>query len=263
MKTVISFFFLIYSSSLISCELKQNIVSLSGPMTMMLEETKLLEKPQVLAISKFHPVKNSTKKRLAGGVFLAKKTMEEYRNAIIFYDKSKNLSNSLGKVIPAENLIEINSREKDPFDVSIENLGILNRYVTNCSELNNLLVRLKKEKKQLSKLSFKKKAVFFLGTVKKKLPQQVIANDGVVLFLKKHNGLKSYPSTLAYVPWSQKILKKLDGYSYIGMEDGSNDLLQRKDINHKRSDWKMRGIFIPGIRQVYLLKNLLLAGDNV
>ena len=97
--------------------------------------------------------------------------------------------------------------------------------------------------------------IFFLGKIKTHYPELVMANDGHVTFLRELPKYKSYPSDLAYVPWSKKILQDYKGSYKIGLEEGK--VMELKSLGDNKFNIKYRGVLTPGIRQIYFLKDLL------
>ena len=120
MRTVTKFLFifLFLQNQSIACKLAKPLVSLSGPVTMVLEELNLLEDPNLAAISVFHPInKKTSAKILAGGVFLSKRTMESFQDKFVFFDKSMELKKNY-KMAKIKNFAEINSLGLDSFELT-------------------------------------------------------------------------------------------------------------------------------------------------
>lgn len=257
MKVGISFFLLIFLTirTVHACHLKQSLVSLSGPVTMILEELKLLSDPKLLGVSKFHPVKNQEVKKLAGGIFLSRKTLDDFGESIIFFDKSKELSDTLTKY--TSHPFEVDTRSIDPFTATRLSLKKIKPFIQGCQErLVALESRLSKIERELKLPETFRHSVFYLGKMGEKKPDLIIGNDGFVISLKKLAYFKTYPGNLSYLPWSKKILNKLKEFKHIGINDSKSDQLIIKKISNDKYNFYLRGIFIPGITQVNFLQQL-------
>lgn len=258
MKLVISFFiFLLMAFEVLSCELKENkYLLLSSPMTMLLEKLDLLNSPHILAISSFHPIKESSKPRIGGGIFLSVKKLKQYEGSIIFFDESRELQRNLKRSVEGVH-IEVKSRGKNPFAILEENIEVLLPYLYQCEEK---LEKIKQWSLRVEKSYAEKKAypwIFFLGEVKEdELPRLIIGNDLFITFLKEKNFIKTYISDLAYVSFSEKLLKKYKNYKKIGLIEGKVDEIQIEKINEDRLNLTFRGIFSAGISQISFLEKL-------
>ena len=223
---------------------------------MVLEELSLLESKQVLGISRFHPVREKLQvKKVEGGIFLSKKAIQLYpAGTLIIYDTSRELQKTLEKW---ENfkLMEVNSRSLDPFEVFEQSIHQISGLTVKCEEkINKLVAKVKSIKDLLGKKKLSFRGVFFLGKIGSKLPSMVISNDGFVKWLVQKMELKSYPSDFHYVSWSSKVLNKLENYLYWGLVDSKNEELEVKKLSQFKYNLSYRGIFIPGIRQIYFLE---------
>jgi len=257
MKTVTSFLILLFSFTSGACEISKPIVSLSGPITMLLDELNLLNDKNVLGISKFHPVKPGYKGKIySGGIFLSNKTLKSFRNSKIYFDKSRGFKQILKKA-KISNYQEFDSRDQNPFEVLnmtiIKTQDILKNCFTEIEKLEKKSDKIQKELKLNSELS---KSIFFLGSLGHKLPKLVIANDGFVLSLREFDNFKTYPSDISYVPWSQKVLKGLKSYMHIGIDEGSSEVTTINKLSTLKYNISMRGALTPGMRQIYLLQSL-------
>jgi hypothetical protein len=254
MKTVFSLLILIFSYQAYSCELSEKIVSLSGPITMVLEELDLLGDKNLLAVSKFHPIKNITNaKVLAGGLFLSKKTLKKYQHTKIFFDKSRELKILLSKDHKGL-LVEVDTRDQSPFEAFNLSLVKTMNSLKNChKKVEALEKKILKIKKYLSIKHDFHKSVFYLGSIGTKFPDMVISNDGFILSLKNNINFKTYPSELAYSTWSKKIMKSLSGFKHFGVVESKEDNLRVIKVSGDKYNLSMRGILTPGIRQIYFL----------
>ncbi len=239
------------------CSIKQPIISLSGPVTILLEELNLLSDQNLKAISSHHPIQAKTTATVVnGGIFLGKKLIHGFpENSIIFYDKSRDLKKLLTRHFSGD-LIEIDTRSKDPFEVHDLTVELFKNKLLGCDQkletLNEKLKLLEVKIKKSWKLS---RVVFFLGEIKKKLPNLVMSNDGPVIWLKKKTDFKSYPSNLAYTPWSKKIIENLKETLFLGLNE-SDDKYKVTHVIGKKWNVYFRGALTPGLRQIYLLERL-------
>lgn len=247
------------STFTLACSFKEPVISLSGPMTLLIEDLGLIHDKNLKGISVFNPVKEYKGERYGGGVFLGEKFFKN-KSSLIFFDKSKSLESLFTKNNYSKFKI-VDTRNKSPFVVVEELLKILIPILDiNCGE------RLKAYKHKIStlensdvfKTKISMKALFFLGEViREKLPEQVIVNDGIVSFLKQR-GLETYKSKLDYASWSSKLLKTVyKDYTYIGLKDSKADVIKIERLGEKHINLSFRGIFIPGIAQIKFLSQFL------
>lgn len=258
MKVLILLISIFSMQATFACRLNTNIVSLSNPITTLLEELQLLHSGKVKAISTFHktlkPFKGDV---LAGGIFLSKATLQKLGDSVIFFDASKEFEDSL-KSSEVKSYVKVKTIGEDPFTVTEKLIAKLKPYLNDCQQnikqISEKLVRVKSELKKKFK---KKKAniVFFLGSCSDKLPELVIVEDGFVKFLKDEKMIKTYPSELSYVTWSKKILNDLKGFQYFCVDTKALKYefkVSKKDqVNISFGD-----AFNPGLAQVYFLEKL-------
>jgi hypothetical protein len=261
-------FFLIFISFISfrvsSCELSKEIVSFSGPITTLLEEFNLLDDKKLMGISQLTPLLSKSQvRRFSGGIFISKKMLKDYSGSLFFYDKSIDLTKTF-KRSSVKSYLEIDTRDLTPFQAVDYLLNELTPYLVKCeSKITKFKSKLVKIDKALKTKLKKNKIVFFLGTIdkNKKLPELVISNDGFVKYLRKFKLIETYKSEFAYVNWSQKELNKLKGeYHLIGISDSVTDKLVMQKISSKYINLYFNGALIPGVRQVYLLKEFLSLG---
>jgi hypothetical protein len=224
------------------------VYSLSGPLTEILDEWNLLQAPELKGVTIFYPMPENYKgERIPGGNFLSPAKLDEMKNAIVFFDESQGLR----KLFRARNIpaIEIKTRNKTPGEVAETISAILQRFVVDCDSVEILSKVRKLEEKIAVRMKNKPSIIFFLGKVgKEKLPEFVIANDGLVLWLKKKNLISGYPSELAYVNWSGSIIESLKGHSlFLGVIDEN---ISSVTGDRKRANLVYPGALIPGIRQL-------------
>lgn len=247
---LVSFFLSI--SSLLACELNSHkpIFSLAGPVTVVLKELALLESPQLKGISVFHPVTNYKREVLPGGVFLGHSLLEKMRGHVVFFDESQQLHKTL-KTEPTIKGIEIKTRGKSPSEVTSIVVKELLPYLSKCElKLKQLEDKQLLLMKQLKKLAEKQQVIFFLGRITERYPDLVMVNDGVVKWLVEQENFKSYPSELAYVSWSAKVLTSLPSSLKVGLLDSANRDEKKVERGEKGINLTYPGILIPGLSQV-------------
>lgn len=197
------------------------IVSLSGPVSTMLEELGLLKDPSLKAISEYHPVDFSKFKGkvLKGGLFLSIKTFKEISSYHVFFDQSRDLRKNLEK-LKASHIVEITSLGKTPFEVVEDSLKLLAPFLKHCeTQMQDILTKVEKIKLYIkNSFNIKNEIIFYLGKSQESGKNRLImVNDGPVAFLKKASKIKTYPSDLAYVIPSARILLSLKKPLYIGL----------------------------------------------
>lgn len=253
MKTFASLLWLISFTSHAACEFRssvKSVYSLSGPVTQIIERAGLLSSPVVKGVSIFYPAPETFKgEKIPGGVFLSPSKLEEMNSGIVFIDESQELRRLFtSKKI---NSVEIKSRNMEPGAVVLKAIGTLQNYVTGCEEkfksVTDSVQALEKNIIQLMKT--KLDVIFFLGPVGEgKLPELVIANDGLVLWLRKKNLINTYPSGLAYLSWSSSILNSLQkSHLFLGLKEEN---APRVYGNSTRATLIYPGCLIPGIAQL-------------
>lgn len=267
MRIFLSFLLLTLTTPVLAdCSFRKEItkvISLSGPMTVSLKELGLLKKIQ--GISVFNPVSSEdfSGKIYPGGVFLSPSSLDELKEAVVFFDEGRELR----KVFSNRSDImarEIKSRNLIPLAVIEETLKVLNRYLSGCNdEISSYLKRAKKLEEELVNLiPHKLQAVFYLGELKKaRSPDLLMVNDGIVKFLLTQNKLKTYPSSLAYVNWSAKILNTFPQSTFhVGLKDTGREGEIKLTRSANRMTLFYPGALVPGYSQLqaflYWVKNL-------
>jgi len=253
MKLVISLcIFLLASPKAWSCELnkKYNYIALSAPVSILLKELGVLS--DVKSIGSFHPYKEKIKK-LDGGIFLRASELDLGPNTVLFYDSSKNLEKELKSFkFKAEKIV---TRKLSAMKSTTYLLSKISPYLKACSaQLVSLKSKVKAIESKLKKMQFSDSIIFYTAPFSSsgKNNSLVIANDGFVLDLKKNNTFSSYPSELAYVNWSSKLLKKIDNKLLVGLKESSNGISLQK-INSNTINIKYPGVLIPGYSQLKFL----------
>lgn len=252
-------FLLLFSTNLFAvCEFNakvSKIYSLSGPVTVALKELNLLKNPKLKALSIFHPVSKNefAGEFIPGGIFVSREKMTEFNNSVVFYDESREMEKIL-KSMPAVQAVQVKTRGLIPHEVTKLVITNLRRYLAGCDE--GLKAFEKKSKKAEEELLLKIKPVsviFFIGQfINGKLPELMMVYDGVVKWLIMQNKIKTYPTKLAYVNWSAKILNEMPkGTLLVAMKDSGPSL--QKEIK-KHSGNKITVIYpgslVPGISQL-------------
>lgn len=259
MKIFVSALILLFSlRSYSSCDFHKDVkkvISLSGPMTVALQKSNLLFHKKVAGISVFSPVdgKNYHGKVYPGGLFLAHTTLNEFSDAIVFYDQGAQIRRVLTSRQDIKG-IEIKTRDLLPLEVVKLTIDELKKITQGCeNEFSTFYSKaLDVQKKLLEKIPLEMKAVFYLGPERShRLPELVIANDGVPKLLIKERKLKTYPSELAYVNWSAKLLSELPKDTlHVIIEDPA----MKNEKKIKRSSLRMTliypGSLVPGISQL-------------
>ncbi len=255
-----SFLFFIWASTTFACELKSETVSLSAPITGLLEDLQLLSDKKLIAISLFHPLKVDTKlERLGGGLFLSQKSLKRFQKMNLFFDESGEMKRRLTEAQIA-GAIEVQTRSLDPFEVIDRALKKLTPYLKKCeaklSALKNFY--LNEQDWLLRQPAFKQPMYFFLGEMKQEnWPDLLMVQDGPVLFWLRHKKLKTIDSPLAYVRWGEKWKKSLTKESQlIGLIHSSD----AKEFSiEKQTYWNVTsaGALTPGPWQVRFMRQFV------
>jgi hypothetical protein len=233
----------------------KKVISLSGPMTVLLKNLNLLNHPVVRGISVFNPVseKDYKGKVYPGGLFLGHSTLGEFSGAVVFYDQSSQLKKILqsGKAIKS---VAMSTRDLLPMEVVNLSLNILKSYVDGCDKDFTAFKSLA-EKTQQDLLKIIKpgiRVIFYLGAMRgDHFPELVIANDGVVKLLRKENKIHSYPSDLAYVNWSARIMSSLpENTLHVALHDSGKSDEKKIKRSSKRMTLAYPGSLVPGFTQL-------------
>jgi hypothetical protein len=258
--------FLFNISISISCDFNsevKSVYSLSGPVTLILKDLGLVNNKKLKGVSVFHPVskKEFQGNFLPGGVFLSHETIKSLSGSVLFYDESRELSRIFSRY-EGIRAVEIKTRSLTPMEVMKVMEKQLTPFLVGC-DLKKLTNNLKMRLEELKKLARKDSTfLFFLGLIQNnKYPELVMVQDGIVKWMIQEKLIKTYPSELAYVNWSARILNNLPKETYkVGLRDsGSSMETELKKDNHT-INLTYPGALIPGSGQVeamiYLFKNL-------
>ena len=255
-------FFIIFNTFFISyvnaCSIKesQKIGLYSGAMTSLLKELGLAASKNISFHSSYFPIGNKFSKELKGGLFAAKKNFENLSADVIFYDDSSDLR-KLFESVGYKNMIAIKTAGLTPFEVSELTIKYLRPLLIDCEDKIQSISEMK-NKLKLKKLSLEK-VLFFIGEIKEeKLPQLIMVNDGFVKYLKNNEAIKTYDTELAYVTWSERIIKKYkdEGYLFIGLINNENSFKVQK-INDTIYNIYCSGCLLPGLSQISFLQQLI------
>lgn len=248
-------FFLSLCQYVQACEVnpRTSIYSLSGPVTVLLEELKLLNSPQLKGISIFHPVAAGEFKGevLAGGVFLGHRVLSQLKGSVVFFDESQELSR-IFKLQTGLKSFEVKTRGLLPLEVTDRSLEILQPFLSGCeSRIEHLKRRHQERANQLLKIIPLKTFVFFLGELRERMPDLIMVNDGIVKWLVQQKKIRTYPSDLAYVNWSAKLMASLPSKTVrVGIVDSGKEL--KKNLKKIQQGFNLTypGVLIPGISQI-------------
>lgn len=253
MKKVFSFFTILWCSSIWACELKQDTVSLSAPVTGVIEFLGLLESPRLKAISLFHPVQASKLEKLSGGLFLSQKTIERFKTHVIYFDESRELKERLAV---AGLKVEVRTRSLTPFAATRRALSLLAPNLYGCEKKSALLEDwLKSEETWQKAQPALGKIYFFLGAISsERWPEYLMVRDGFVLSLLEWKKLTTFESELAYVRWGEKWKKSLGSERLVGLMEAEKSRVEK--ISEVKSNFYFPGALTPGIHQIRFMRFL-------
>ncbi len=255
----LSFLLVTISEGRASCDFNESlktIYSLSGPVTIALKELELLKSRKLKGLSVFHPITADEFKGefLPGGIFLSREHLQKMKGSLIFLDESRELNRML-KSVEGMTLEEIKTRGLTPLEVTEQVSLVLKKYLQNCEDK---ILKLQNKSKALaaeilSKTPGNLTAIFYLGQIRPpRLPDMVMVNDGIVKWLKDEVKLKTYPSELAYVSWSAKIIQEMPKETWhIGIMDSGRELKKEvMKLEAKKLNFTYPGSLIPGLSQL-------------
>lgn len=259
MRIFLKIFILLISLDLHAiCDFKKEItkvISLSGTSTVILKELGLLKNPKLKGVSVFNPIEDSDfqGKIYPGGIFLSHQSMEELDQGFVLYDESRELRR-IFESRPSIKAREIKTRNLTPNQAIETTISAINKLIQDCgNEVERLNKKINEIQKSLLKLLPSKRfVVFYLGDfIGGRRPQMVMANDGVVKWLVKENKIKTYPSELAYVNWSSKILNDLSPQTiHIGLIDSGRNGEKKIKKSPAGVTLIYPGSLVPGLSQL-------------
>jgi hypothetical protein len=257
MKSWISILSLLFLSgeALAACRFKdelKKVYSLSGPLTVALKEIGLLRDPKLRGISIFNPVglTEFSGTIVPGGIFLSREAMDELKGAVVFFDEGRELARTLPK-----GSVQFITRGLTPPQVVERSIEVLRNHTQDCEKEFAIFSNRTQElaKKVLDLMRRAPRAVFFLGEIKnRRPPEMVIANDGIVKWLKDQTRLTTYPSDLGYVTWSMKLLQELHKDTLrVGIIDsGRVGEMKVQRLDKNSFNLRAPGSLVPGITQL-------------
>jgi hypothetical protein len=261
MKLVISFLTLFFCFKSVACSFRQEktVFSLSGPITYILKDLNLLKNVQ--GISLFHGLekKDFEGDLIGGGIFVSPKYLKKFKNVLVFYDESVELKKNL--LNQNVEIIEMKTRNMDPFEALDASLKVLSSQVVNCDKE---ILKIKKESLLIQnffqkRTPLKNNFVFYLGELltNRRKPNLIMV-DHFVLYFKKMNLIKTYPTTLNYAPWAVKVINELKNKSLIevGMANTNAEELNLSAISPREINFSQKSLLIPGLSQVRLMKTI-------
>lgn len=239
------------------------MISLSGPATVLFKELGLLS--ELKGISVFNPIskKEFTGPVYPGGIFLSQSTLSDFKNKTVFFDESRELA----KILRSQNIraVEVRTRNLSPTESVHRTLKEIIPLIQNC-EAEVAAIEKKRvalENKIMNSISLKKEMFFFLGEIKQeRLPEMILANDGVVKWLREKNKISTYPTDLAYVNWSAKILMgSTTGKTLmVGLNDPGRETTKEVKKSGNKINLFYPGSLVPGLTQLeafaYLFEKL-------
>ena len=231
----------------------KGVYSLAGSVTLALRDLDLIKDKKLSGISIFHPVDKKVFKGeiLPGGIFLSHDTIKNLKGSVLFYDESREMTRILSGY-PEVKSIQIKTRGLSPLAVVESTSKELKPYLENCN-LNILQKNLETKLAVLKKVIPPQKTIlFFLGQIKQgRYPELLMVNDGVVKWMVEEKLLKSYPSELAYVNWSAKILQSLPSdLMKVGLKDSGSEMGVKLEKSEGHFNLTYPGSLIPGTGQV-------------
>ena len=251
MMKVFSLFLLLSFKPLWACELKQDTVSLSAPITGILEFMGLLESPRLKAISLFHPVAETKKEKLSGGLFLSQKTIDRFKSHVVYFDESRELNERLKNITQR---IEVSTRSQTPFAVTRSSLEKLEPNLMKCDDqIAKLQAWLDREESWNQSQPDLQTTYFFLGTLSpSRWPEYLMVRDGFVLGLIETRKLKTFDSDLAYVRWGEKWKKTLKFERLVGLAEAKVPRVEK--LSSTMYNFYFPGALTPGIYQIRFLR---------
>lgn len=237
-------------------------------MSYLLTDFSLIQDEKLRAVSSFHHfVKDFKGERIAGGIYLSLKKMKSLSEIpyVLFADESQELEDRLSffkKEIPSIKHIHlIKSRNKTPFQVTEELVNLLQPYLDY--KCGYKIQNLKKDLKRILKLSQEmkfpedKSFLFYLGDQSfGNQNQTLLVNDSFNLVFKLNEKFRTYPSDLAYVSPSVKILRSMEGSSInLGLVENNRKELKVEEVKKNTYNLYQEGILYPGLSQVYFIEN--------
>ena len=245
-------------SAFAECTFKKDIkkvASLSGSISVILNEIGLLKSPLLLGISHYHPLsyKEFTGRRFPGGIFLAPTTFDEFSGAVVFYDESRELKKILQT---RKNIIavELKTRNLLPLEALDRSLLAVKPFIFGCDrEISD--IRRKAQELQttlLKKIPAGTRVYFYLGKINPpRFPELIMVQDGAVKLLHQEKKISTYPSPLSYVNWSSKIQEESNRDTlHVGIVDSGHKQIIDLVKKNKIQNLIYPGALVPGLTQL-------------
>jgi hypothetical protein len=252
------FLFILSVNSFAVCQFRpdvKKVISLSGTTTVLLKHLNLLKDKKLQGISVFNPIgpHEFSGTVYPGGIFLSKALLEELRNGIVIFDESRELK----KILSAERNItsyEMVTRGQTPDESIATGLKSLKNILANCEEEFEV-IDVKAQKLQaeiLKKIPPSFSAIFYLGEFSRgRRPEMVIVQDGFVKWLIQQKKLITYPSELAYINWSAKILNALpESTKHVAIKDSGRENIRQIKKSPLGVTLIYPGALVPGLSQL-------------
>ncbi len=262
------FVIIFFSMTAIPCSLKENTVSLSGPLNFYFLELELHQDSKLKAVSLYHDfLHNKFKgKWIGGGIYLSTKELSKIGLKYDLYlDESFELEQRIQKIkkkVPEIRSVHwVKSKGKSSLELIKKLESTIKKITRNCDEkLSVLRSRVSKISTEILNFKFLEKThLFYLGMVKgEKTKNIMVANDLFVLNLKQNKSFKGYKTDLAYLEPSSKNLKSLrDKSIYIGLNSSKDS--EFKFIEYDKNSYNLfyRGLLVPGLSQIYFISEFL------
>jgi hypothetical protein len=263
MKIWLSLFF-ITSTCWALCDFRSDvnsIYSLSGPFTTGLQAIGLHQSLKLRGISSFYETGGEKfhGEKIPGGSLLSPVTVRNFHDGIIFFDESletEKILKAFGENLRIKKMI---TRNLSPMEVTKLVVKELETVTKGCqTQLAAFETSVKEIQKEiLHKIPQNFMGVFFLGGFEGvSTPDLVMANDGFVKWLKEEKKISTYPTDLAYVPWSAKILNdKMRNSILVGLVDSNKSEILKH--GEKKYTCKFPRALTPGVDQLKALKFFL------
>lgn len=257
-------FFLISSASWASCDFRPGvkaIYSLSGPLTTAIKFLGLHQSNKLKGISSFYQNDGIIfhGDKIPGGSLLSPVTVRNFKAGIVFFDESQETEKILRAFGENLQIKKISTRNLKPFEVAELMRTELESVTKDChSKLASFEAAVRALQKEiLLKVPEKFRAVFFLGGFSGiSTPDLVMANDGFVKWLREEKKILTYPTDLAYVPWSAKVMsEEMQEALQVGLVDSNKaELIKHGD---RKYTCKFPRALTPGIDQLQALSFFL------
>ncbi len=232
----------------------------SASLALTLKELSLLQASEIQSVTSISNLSSGETKAhlVGGGQLLSLNGIPVREDNVFLFDESRALER-LMKHFPKGDKVLFKNRGLDPVSAFEKGIELLKPFLVNCEEEIKALQQrffALAQQLQTAKVMRQNPLLFFLGSVKERLPDILINRDGFVLYLLDHDLIQSYPSSLSYVAWSEILLKKMPAATlYLGVE-GEKSCLKLRVNAFKKNYYDIchRFALIPGIGQLLFLE---------